>query len=129
MPAVYPCVTGGALRLSLCYASEPKTPYLDVRYMSIDQLRQIRAGRGFDEAKDVLMYFEACAMNILNHRVPEMPNPTKSAADWGAFLELLHQDRYEGGIPEDAAGANALANERSAAFFDLCEKYNIFLMC
>ena len=33
--------------------------YLDVRYMSIDHLRQIRAGRGFDEAKNFLMYFEA----------------------------------------------------------------------
>ena len=129
MPAVYPCVTGGALRLSLCYASEPKTPYLDVRYMSIDQLRQIRAGRGFDEAKDVLMYFAACVRHLFHLRVAKKPDPTKSAADWGAFLELLHQDRYEGGMPEDAAGANALTNERSAAFFDLCEKYNIFLMC
>ena len=131
MPTACPCFAGGALRIALCNASESKIPYLYVRYMPIDQLRQIRIGQWIVDAKNVLMYLEICAMTILNHRVPEMPDEIQrqSAADWGAFLGLLHYDRYEGGMPEDVDGANALANERSAAFFDLCEKYDIFLMC
>lgn len=131
MATACPCFAGGALRIALCNASEPKIPYLNVRYMMIDQLRHIQIGQGLMDAKNVLMYFEICAMAILAHNVPEMPDEiqSQSAADWDAFRELLHYDRYEGGIPEDVNGANALANKRSAAFFDLCEKYNIFLMC